>query len=733
MKAGKVSSRTQPQSAQRPCSAVSNEELIASALDAVADLRARHYRREHDVEKRVLDVVRLVQAGERIGLSSIEVSPEVRVLHDGTRALLFYKNMSSALLYLDRAVTNRKSITRQILSAAGLPVARGREAHSEDEVRDGFEALGGTAVVKPVLGSGGRGVTTDVQTAAEAAAAAAPILQSGRSVLVEEMVPAIDLRVCVVAGRATGATLRVPANVIGDGTSSIAELVEEKDALRESNDYARHQRVLLTPEKEQFLASRGLSANTVPEVGRRVFLHYVANISAGGDSYEILDRLHPEIADLAERAAALFPSALHAGIDLLVERFDAPISSQRAVVCEVNLNNEIPLHLYPLYGPSSPVDDIQVAAHWAKEARIPFSVWQKDTAPAPVQVDLAHLTDLIMAASDDTTTLGISAAAEDEHSGGPRNLDEACLRSALESASAPQTVSLDVDGRFVHVSEGSGTFLAERTGRTLIGGAVGADPDVLHRVARISGVPVMARHWIRATQKKKAVELAERPWRTWTLRYPGKGSTMHNVRVAGRADLDTVWERLPRTTPSRLVETPTDPACVLLMAGHQLICAQLLVPLTVTGDGRSTLAMLLDRERSRRTAHPVLKHYAGRWTVDELLVGTDAQEVLSEGHTLQLGRSPRLVDGASTIGLSTLPWPGLENQAARLMSAIGNPGIATFAFVPRRRSESEATWALWRFHSDPALALFRYPLGGPAYDPYPAVARHILSGESRRL
>src|SRR5699024_7901219 len=113
--------------------------------------------------------------------------------------------------------------------------------------------------------------------------AAAPILEQGRNVLVEEMIAAIDLRVTVVAGKTVGATFRVPASVVGDGVSSIATLVAAKNDLRRSNDYVRHQLIEISPTMEQFLADRGLRLQSVPASRERVLLHYVANISAGGD------------------------------------------------------------------------------------------------------------------------------------------------------------------------------------------------------------------------------------------------------------------------------------------------------------------------------------------------------------------------------------------------------------------------------------------------------------------
>ena len=713
-----------------------SEGLLRAALDAVGDLTERRYQREHEVDKRVLDVLRLEQSAERIGLTSLELTAEIRLFSDSAKALLFYKNMSSSLLFLDRAVTNRKPLTKAILSRAGLPVARGSEAASADEVRDAVTALAGEVVVKPVTGSGGRDVSTHLSTAEDAVAAAAPILDSGRNVLVEEMVTGIDLRVTVVDGRTVGATLRIPANVVGDGTATIAELVAAKNTVRETSDYTRHQPIELGPDKERYLAAQSLTPDSVPAQGQRVFLHYVANISAGGDSYEVLERLHPQIADLAERAAAQFPSSLHAGVDLLLERIDAPVTEQRVVICEVNLNNELPLHLYPLYGPSSPVDDLVIAAHWHKEARIPHSTWRKGEAPERVTVDLNQLTELVAKARPlaETAPAPTDAGPEKEAGGAGRRLDREQLQRALTAAAPASSSALVTDDpRFVRHRTEDGETIAERSGRTLIAGAIGADPSVMHRIARTVGIPVMARHWLRASQREKAAELVARRWRSWQLRLPQPGAPMRTVTVDSVAALDAAWEQVPTSARFRLVETPTETACVLLMSGPRLLAAQLLVPLTVTGDGTSKVGTLLAAALTARRDHPLLQPYLSELTAADVLGSADGEEVLPAGQQLQLGRSPRLVDGAAPVGLDTLPWPDLEAHAARFMTAIGNPGVATLSFVPRRRSATEAVWALWRFHSDPALAPFRFPFAGSAADPYLPVAERILTGPSRPL
>lgn len=696
---------------------------MLAALEAVADLQPRRYVPQHNVAKRELDVVRIEQVAEQRALRSVRISPDFRVLTDESRALGYHKNMSSALLYLDRAVTNRKPLTKRILRHAGLPVARDAEASTETEVAAAFHDVGAPAVVKPITGSGGRGVSVDLQTVDEALAAAAPLLDRGGQVLVEEMIAAIDLRVTVVAGQVVGATLRVPANVVGDGSSTITELVAAKNDLRRTNDYVRHQEIEIGATTTQFLASRGLTPESVPAPGERVFLHYVANISAGGDSYEILDRLHPEVGALAVTATSLFPSSRHAGIDILLERFDSPLSGQRAVVCEVNLNNELPMHLYPLYGLPSPVDEAVMTAHWPDEATIPGSAVDPAHAPPSSRVDLPELHEHI----DKAPAAGSVVADAPELA--PAQLDDEALRAEVDSLTGLKSWT-SAGGRLIHLPSANAEMIHERTGRTVLAGVVGSDVAVTHRLARTSGIPVLARHWLRASDEEKAAGLAAKRWRRWLLRVPGDDGQPVSLPIGSEEQLRAAWSQVPATGRFRMLEVPAGPACVLLIADGELLAAQLQAPMTVHGDGEADLRQLVATKLDEHRRNIVLREASRRLSVDSLLnaAGASPSSVPGAGVRVEVGRSPRLEHGAATIGLSELPWPGLEALAARLTDAVGSRGLATVAFVPRQQTDTRANWTLWRFHSEPLLAQFRYPLAGAPADPYPQVARRLLAG-----
>ncbi len=114
-----------------------------------------------------------------------------------------------------------KAVTKQLLSAAGIPVPEGIVAHDAAAAVAAYDRLGGTVVVKPVFGNHGRDVFI-VETAEEASTAFAVISRTrAGSALVEDYVPGTDYRVLVIGDQVVAAELS-PAQVTGDGVLDIA-------------------------------------------------------------------------------------------------------------------------------------------------------------------------------------------------------------------------------------------------------------------------------------------------------------------------------------------------------------------------------------------------------------------------------------------------------------------------------------------------------------------------------
>ncbi|WP_158542668.1 ATP-grasp domain-containing protein [Phytoactinopolyspora halophila] len=713
------------------------EARISQALDQLRNLDRQFPELRHKVAKRALDAALISDAARRRGLDVVRLTQQTQIIRNGSHAVGFYQNMASPLTALDRLLTHDKLLTKQVLAQHGIPVARGQIASTMDTASAAFQQIGPPVAVKPITGSGGKGVTVDVWDEAELRAAADEAFTYNHRLLVEEMVAGIDLRIMTIAGRAVAAMLRVPANVVGDGTSSIRELIEQKNQIRAGNAYLRHCPITITSFTEHHLELRGLTPDSVPEAGRRVYLHYKANLSSGGDSYEIVDVVHPRILRLAEQAAARVSSAYHAGVDILLERFDLPPEAQRCIVCELNLNNEMPIHIFPLYGTPTATDDETIEGYFFRARteieRGPHRIAAEDlatgagngsgdgsdeetTASAALPAPAARPTP------DELPTPGefaapVTFAARSEATAGsgrsprsPRGIDQHHLRTALAREGFEQ---VEYRGRLVHAVRDGAPVVFERSGRTMFASAVARTPAALQQLLRAATLPAVGRHRFHRSGLDDARAVMQEAPGAWRLRPQPAAEGTGSVRVEDVAALEHAWSRMPDDgTHAILEEAPTGTSCTVLMVDGEPSATSFASPPGVVGDGSTPLGTLIENKRAVRAHHPYLRHFPVK---ESLLTERSLarrrrhrDDVPAHGEVVHLALTPLMSYGADTIGLAGCPYPALAELSARLSGVLGQLPImsVTFAYVPRPGGH---TWAVWSLDPDPVVAHFALP------------------------
>ncbi len=260
-------------------------------------------------------------------------------------------------------VAHDKLTTAAILRGEGLPVPVERQFAASDLsgalawARD----AGWPVVVKPKSGFQARGVTVGVADAEGLAEA----LSRARSplVLVQRQYEGRAYRILASPRRVLAAYVRDPAHVVGDGVSSVKELVEAKNGERAANPHLGRasRRVRLGTEALALLAEQSLGVDDVPSVGQRVELSRVDNTHAGADTYDVTDELHPGIVDLACRAVAVVPGLETSGIDVLLPAgHTVDPALQDTIILEHNLNHSLGGHRTPLVGQQRNVQRLMV-------------------------------------------------------------------------------------------------------------------------------------------------------------------------------------------------------------------------------------------------------------------------------------------------------------------------------------------------------------------------------------
>jgi len=112
----------------------------------------------------------------------------------------------------------------------------------------------------------------------------------------------------VVNGELVAATRRTPGHVVGDGERTIVQLIEivNQDPRRGVGHEKVLTRLELDAQAEKMLERAGLTAQSVPERGRIVYLRSTANLSTGGTA---TDGLGIAINNSTQIAGAVFGRA----------------------------------------------------------------------------------------------------------------------------------------------------------------------------------------------------------------------------------------------------------------------------------------------------------------------------------------------------------------------------------------------------------------------------------------
>jgi len=178
--------------------------------------------------------------------------------------------------------------------------ARNQRIKIKRTIDDGFnyaKTLGFPVILKPNNLSQGT-LVTKVNNKKDYYAVAKRIFKRTHVMLVQRFYSGNDYRIVVLDDEIISAYERIPLSVVGDGKSSIRQLIikKQKYFLRVGRD--------TTIDLEDFrigqnLKRQGLTFDSVLERRDKIFLLDNANLSTGGDAVDVTQEIHPDFQRLA--------------------------------------------------------------------------------------------------------------------------------------------------------------------------------------------------------------------------------------------------------------------------------------------------------------------------------------------------------------------------------------------------------------------------------------------------
>ncbi|HEY0091322.1 MAG TPA: cyanophycin synthetase [Flavobacterium sp.] len=297
------------------------------------------------------------------------------ILGYGKKQAKFQATITCRTGVISVEIAGDKEDTKILLQRAKIPVANGGICRNESDLKNIVDTIGYPIVIKPLDGNQGKGATINI-TGWESALSALEYAQGfSNSVLVEKFISGHDFRVLVIDHKFVAAAKRIPAHVIGDGKSTIKELIDIVNSDPKRGD--GHQNVLtqiiVDHDTEQMLVNSHFTLDSVPSEGQMVTLKSTANLSTGGTAIDATDEVTQENIFLAERISRVVGLDI-CGIDIMAENLSEPLKQTGGVVLEVNAAPGFRMHLCPSEGKPRNVAAAVVDMLYppGKESRIPI-------------------------------------------------------------------------------------------------------------------------------------------------------------------------------------------------------------------------------------------------------------------------------------------------------------------------------------------------------------------------
>lgn len=204
--------------------------------------------------------------------------------------------------------------------------------------------IGFPVIVKPNSGSQGVGVSL-VYNKRELYKALHSVFKRDRVALVQKPVSGKDYRLVVLDKKVISAYERIPLNVVGDGKSTIKQLLKMKQ--KQFAASSRDTQIRADdPRIADKLFHQGLSFRSVLAKDQKIYLLDNANLSAGGDSVDVTDKTHPDFKKLAVKLTRDMGLRL-CGVDLMI---DGDITQKPGVFWVLEINSAPGLDHYAKIG-----------------------------------------------------------------------------------------------------------------------------------------------------------------------------------------------------------------------------------------------------------------------------------------------------------------------------------------------------------------------------------------------
>ncbi|MFO0994545.1 MAG: acetate--CoA ligase family protein [Hyphomicrobiales bacterium] len=252
-------------------------------------------------------------------------------LGQGIKQARFLRGLTSKTSEMACELANCKSVASRLCAEQGIPVPPHGLAVNEDEALEIARKIGFPVVVKPNNQHNGVGVRTNITDETELKRALEPAFKFG-AVLIEQYLKGFDHRLTFVGNDLVGILRVMPANIIGNGKSSIQQLIEASPI---STPGVIRGKINVDTEVLGHISKRGYRPDDVLPAGERLVLRQWWRNQPDHSLEDVTPSAHADNVEVARLAVQLLGLDV-AGVDFITSDISRPYHETGGAIVEVN-------------------------------------------------------------------------------------------------------------------------------------------------------------------------------------------------------------------------------------------------------------------------------------------------------------------------------------------------------------------------------------------------------------
>lgn len=261
----------------------------------------------------------LITAAKKLGIKVTELYsewklPGVLFEYNNQKQIVINGTSYESLSRNSEIIMDNKYVCKQVLKHLNIPTPIGTYFSNlklvEKEIKAFMEDHTDIKnwVCKPTDSTDGIGIRTEITDFETLMEHYLVSSDKFKSFILEEQIKGQDIRIQVINGELAAACIRKPAEVIGDGKSTLNELIKTKNI--EISKHNPLNKIDIDNETSRFLYEQDIKLDTIVKKGKTIILKKVANISQGGTPIDITDSIHPGYNELIKKVSTYLKASI---------------------------------------------------------------------------------------------------------------------------------------------------------------------------------------------------------------------------------------------------------------------------------------------------------------------------------------------------------------------------------------------------------------------------------------